>query len=101
MTAYADLCRREKDRATLASAASLLGWDERTYLPPKGQPFRGEQLALLARLVHQQLTAPETGDLLARAESENHPADSLEAANLRGIRRLYDRAVKMPTELVE
>jgi carboxypeptidase Taq len=101
MSAYAALCRREKDRATLASAASLLGWDERTYLPPKGQGFRGEQLALLARLVHEHLTAPTTGDLLARAEAESYPRDSLEAANLRGIRRVYDRAVKVPTALVE
>jgi carboxypeptidase Taq len=78
-----------------------LGWDERTYLPPKGQAFRGEQLALLARLSHERLTAPEIGDFLDKAEADNYPADSLEAANIRGIRRIYNRAVKVPTRLVE
>jgi carboxypeptidase Taq len=101
MTAYTRLCQREKDRATLASTGSLLGWDERTYLPPKGQAFRGEQLALIARLTHEQLIAPQTGELLAQAEAEQYPTDSVEAANLRGIRRVYNRAVKVPTSLIE
>jgi carboxypeptidase Taq len=101
MTAYSRLCQREKDRATLASAGSLLGWDERTYLPPKGQGFRAEQLALIARLTHEQLIAPLTGELLAQAEAENYPTDSVETANLRGIRRVYNRASKVPTSLVE
>jgi carboxypeptidase Taq len=98
---YAELCRLEQERATLNSTASLLAWDERTYLPAKGQAFRGEQLALLARMSHERLTAPEIGALVEKAETDNYPADSLEAANIRGIRRIYNRAVKVPTRLVE
>lgn len=98
MPSYTTLCQRERDRATLASAGSLLGWDERTYLPPKGQAFRGDQLALIARLCHEQLTDKQTGDLLHQAETEQLNDD--QRANVKGIRRYYDRAVKMPTELV-
>ncbi|MBL8821434.1 MAG: carboxypeptidase M32 [Planctomycetia bacterium] len=98
MTAYQKLCQRERERATLASAGSLLGWDERTYLPPKGQAFRGDQLALIAKLCHEQLINKQTGDLLEQAEAEN--LNDAERANVKGIRRLYDRAIKMPTDLV-
>ncbi|MFO0814769.1 MAG: carboxypeptidase M32 [Gemmatales bacterium] len=99
MSAYTLLCQRERERATLGSAASLLGWDERTYLPAKGQAFRGDQLALLARLCHEQLIATQTAELLQQAEGETLSDD--QRANVRGIRRLYDRAVKLPTSLVE
>lgn len=98
MSAYTALCFRERERATLGSVASLLGWDERTYLPAKGQAFRGDQLAILARLCHEQLIDPGTGDLLQQAEAEN--LNDKQHANVKGIRRLYDRAMKMPTELV-
>jgi len=98
MSAYITLCQRERERATLGSAASLLGWDERTYLPSKGQAFRGDQLALLAQLCHERLTDKLTGDLLQQAEGET--LNDEQRANVKGIRRQYDRAVKVPTELV-
>lgn len=98
MPAYSTLCQRERERATLASAGSLLGWDERTYLPAKGQAFRGDQLALIAQLCHERLTDKKMGDLLQQAEAEMLHDD--QRANVKGIRRQYDRAVKMPTELV-
>lgn len=99
--AYDELCRWERERATLCSVGSLLGWDERTYLPAKGRAFRGEQLALVARMNHERLIAPRLGELLAEAEGGTFATDSLEGANLRGIRRARDRAVKVPTALVE
>jgi carboxypeptidase Taq len=100
-TAYADLISHIKDCRMLESCGSLLGWDERTYMPTQGSRHRGEQMALLARLVHEMLTAPRVGELLAAAEAEKPERDSVEAANLREIRRAHDRAAKLPRELVE
>jgi carboxypeptidase Taq len=99
MSAYAELLQREKDRTILGSCAYLLGWDERTYMPPKGVQLRGNQLALLARLNHEMLTAPAVGDLLAKAEANGISEE--QKANVREIRRQYDRAVKLPKRLVE
>src|SRR5262245_33819770 len=99
MPAYAELLQREKDRTLLGSCASVLGWDERTYMPQKGVQLRGDQLALLARLNHEMLTAPAVGELLAKAEASK--GDEERQANLREIRRQYDRAVKLPKRLVE
>src|SRR5262249_23059055 len=101
--AYGELLKRVKEQARLASCASMLGWDERTYMPRKGSAHRAEQMALLARMTHEMLTAPRVGELLA--EVADHPQvklkDSNHAANVREIRRAYERAVKLPKELVE
>jgi carboxypeptidase Taq len=102
-TAYSELIRRVKQCRLLGSCAEMLAWDERTYMPHNGSAHRAEQMALLARLTHEMMTAPEVGDLLAQAEaSQSHTeAHSAEAANIREIRRTYGRVVKLPKELVE
>jgi carboxypeptidase Taq len=101
--AYGELMQRIKEHALLNSCSSVLGWDERTYMPRQGSAHRAEQMALLARMSHEMLTAPRIGELLA--EVADHPQvklkDSNHAANYREIRRAYERAVKLPKELVE
>jgi carboxypeptidase Taq len=72
-------------------------------MPPAGSGLRAEQMALLARLTHEMATDPVIGELLTALEASPlaKNGDSLEAANVREIRRSYDRAVKMPKALVE
>ncbi len=101
--AYPELLRRARDIAVAQSCAAVLGWDQQTYLPPAGADFRGEQLAFLAALAHQKLTDPTYGDLLARAADAPGAVDpaGVAAANVRELRRSYDRATKLPARLVE
>jgi carboxypeptidase Taq len=99
VVSYDQLIQRVRDCRLLESCGSLLGWDERTYMPRQGSKHRGDQMALLARLAHEMLTSPALGDLLNQAPSFSD--GSIEAANVREIRRAYDRAVKLPRELVE
>jgi carboxypeptidase Taq len=101
--AYGELIRRAKEHAILVSCSNLLEWDERTYMPHKGAAYRAEQMGLLARLAHEMLTAPEIGELLATVEGSAlvKDPDAGAAVNVREIRRNYDRAVKLPKELVE
>src|SRR5438270_8243936 len=101
-TAYEQLVQRVRDWRVLESCGSVLGWDERTYMPRQGSKHRGDQMALLARLGHEMLTAPAVGELLTEVEqSGGLDPDGVEAANVREIRREYDRAAKLPRELVE
>lgn len=99
--AYEELIQRVREARLLESCGSLLGWDERTYLPRQGSAHRAEQLALVARLVHERLTAPRLGELLAEVENSSLVAEEDVAANVREIRRTYDRATKLPPSLVE
>jgi carboxypeptidase Taq len=103
LEAYQRLIRLYREARLLESISNLIGWDERTYMPTKGSAHRAEQMALIARMVHEQLTAPLVGESLAAVERTSVVAapESVEAVNVREIRRVHDRAVKIPAALVE
>ena len=101
--AYTELIQQIKDANLLNSCASVLAWDERTYMPRQGAAHRAEQMALLARLAHEMWTAPRVGRLLDDVEGSALVRDkeSVPAVNVREIRRVHDRAMKLPKALVE
>ena len=101
-TGPSDELRPLKERlatiSDLRSAGSVLAWDRQTYMPEGGVQGRAEQLASLARVSHEMLVSPETGELLERAGERESGSD--EAALLRLARREHDRARKLPARLV-
>jgi carboxypeptidase Taq len=101
--AYDELMGRVREESLLASCAELLGWDEETYLPQAGVANRGNQLAFLAGLQHDWATHPRVGELLAELEGSDLVSDphSTAAANVRELRRKYDRQTRVPRRLVE
>lgn len=48
----------------LNSASGLLGWDQQTYMPPKGAQERGEALATLSSIAHKMGTSDEVSKLV-------------------------------------
>ena len=102
---YESLLRELREIGTLSSVSSLLSWDEQTHLPRRGAAHRANQAAMLASMAHARLTSPRVGDLLSAAEgaltSAERAGDGDAAANLRETRRLYERARKLPPDLVE
>ncbi len=99
--AYESLLRCTREIALLDSTNSLLQWDQETGLPKKGVPWRAEELSYLSGLTHRLFTAPEVGGWISDCEAKGLAAESTEAANVRGWRRDYDRATKIPVDLVE
>jgi len=101
--AYKELIERRKKTATLESCGSVLGWEERTYMPRGGAEHRAAQLGLIAGLTHEWSVDPKIGELLSTIESSDlvKGKDTIEAANVREIRHHYDKDTKLPRELVE
>ena len=99
MSAYEDFIARVRELKTLESVAAVLEWDQETQMPEKGGRLRAEQLALLSAHGHEMLTDPEIGRLLDTLEAQT--LDDVQAANVREMRRAYDRATKLPAKLVE
>jgi carboxypeptidase Taq len=98
---YAELQRHFRESATLTSAASLLSWDQETYMPSGAASLRGEQLAAISAIVHERRTSTRVGDWIAECEADAElMADGEAAANLRALRADYDRATRVPTDLV-
>jgi carboxypeptidase Taq len=101
--AYDRLCAHTRELALLSSTMSLLGWDERTKLPPAGGEYRAEQISYLAGLIHKKQVAPEVGEWLAELANDPLAADphSEMGADFANLRRDYDRKTKLPQALVE
>ncbi len=99
--AYQWLTEHSLETAYLKSMGQVLGWDQRTHIPPKGHPHRHNQFAMLAKWIHVRATDPRMGEALARVEASDLVADPRAAAavNVREWRRDYDRAVKIPQDL--
>ena len=97
-----DLTELLRSTAVLRSCASVLGWDEQTFLPPQGAEHRARQSSMLAGMIHERATAPRIGEILDALESQPvEPHDLDRVALLRETRRTYDRMVKLPRRLVE
>lgn len=101
--AYTELKSNLQQTALLASCSSVLEWDEQTNMPPGGAELRSRQVSLLAGMVHERATSTRVGELLAEVESTSLVADhdSPDSANIREVRRDFDRATKLPRALVE
>lgn len=82
----------------LNAAASVLGWDQMTYMPPGGAPGRGRQLATLYELAHTHSVDPQIGRLLDSLQpvAESRPYDDDFAALVRVARRNFDKISKVP-----
>jgi carboxypeptidase Taq len=65
-----------------------------------GTAARAEQSALLAGLIHERETGARLGELIAACESDAACRRTRAAANVREMRRDYDKATKLPGELV-
>lgn len=98
--AYPLLEKKFKKIHTLGDASAMLQWDMASMMPKGGAQARAEQMAVLATLRHSLLTDEETGDLLARAETEGR-LDDWQVANLREMQREYQHATALDEGLVE
>ena len=100
MKAYDEILERSKEIVLLGSAATLVGWDLETYMPPKGIMLRSEQLATMRKLIHRMATDPQVGKLIESAEKDSDSLDEAQKRNLYLIRRGYDVQTKIPEQLV-
>jgi len=86
----------------LNMSASLLGWDQQTYMPRNGALERSEQLATLSKLAHMKSTSQEFGkaldELLVYARTID--PDSDDARLIRRAKIDFDKATRVPTEKV-
>ena len=97
-----------QDIQHLTSAASLLSWDQETYMPGGSGTARADQLATLQGMAHDRLVSSEVETLLAQwidlntgtiqePESWNEPA----RAFLRELWQDFSKAKKLPSDFVK
>lgn len=94
---FSDLMAFQRETEALAQVAGRLGWDQETMMARGSADQRSEESAALEGVLHARRTDPRIADWLATASATTE----VEAAQLRHIRREYDRAMKIPARLAQ
>jgi len=96
MAAYDELMDFVRVTEALASVAGRTGWDQETVMPKGAARMRGEEMAALEAVLHARRSDPRIGAWLAAA---GEGPDEVATAQLRQIRRSYERSVRVPERL--
>jgi carboxypeptidase Taq len=96
---YQQYVTKMQQIADVKYASAVLQWDQETYLPPKGAPMRGRQIATLNELAHSQFANDKMGTLLQQLLSKNELSDA-ERINVLLTQYDYERAQKFTSSFV-
>jgi carboxypeptidase Taq len=99
LSPFQELKQKADQIWTLKEVSSLLGWDQQTLMPDGSADGRANHLAVLDKTCHELLTRDSFAQALSQAE--NSSPDEQQQCYLRYVRRAYNRAAKMPSQLVD
>jgi carboxypeptidase Taq len=87
----------------LNALAALAEWDQNTEMPEGAGEIRGDQMATLQGVLHERWTSERMGRVLEQLKDIGEQTDFTDAdkALVREAQRGYDRATRLPRELVE
>lgn len=97
--AYDALMAHQRQTFALGQVAGRLGWDQETMMPRGAADQRSEEMAAMESVLHARRTDPRVGEWLAAIDEGT--LDGVGRAQLRHIRRGFDRARKLPADLAE
>ena len=97
MTAYTELMAFERETQALSQVAGRLGWDQETMMPRGAAPQRGEEMAAMEAVLHARRMDRRVADWLEAVDET--ALDDAGKANVRHIRRSFERATKVPAAL--
>ncbi len=93
--------KEQKELSHFGGIAALLGWDQMTYMPPKGSEGRAEQLSLLCRLIHERVTSETLYQHLKRAHEAQNSLSEKDRIVVKKMLKDVEKARKIPSSFVE
>jgi carboxypeptidase Taq len=97
MSAFDDLMMFTRETEALGAIMGRLNWDQETMMPRGAAEQRGEEFAALESVLHARKTDARIGGWLEQIDAE--ALDEVSRAQLRHIRRSYERNTKVPARL--
>lgn len=94
---YNALMAHVRETEALGQVAGLLGWDQETMMPRGAAAQRAEWMGAMESTMHARRTDPEIGEWLAAIDGG--ALDGVARANLRHIKRDFERRTKVPADL--
>ena len=99
MQNYQELQKIISKVSKIQNALSILGWDTSTMMPKKASESRGDEMALLASIAHEEFASKKTGELIDRVEQNQ--LDDWQSRDFALIKKAYIHASCISKELVE
>ena len=97
MTYFDALMAHARQTQALGQIAGRLGWDQETMMPKGAGAQRAEESAAMEAVLHARKSDPAIGDWLAAIDTNT--LDDADAAQLRMVRRDFDKTTKVPADL--
>jgi carboxypeptidase Taq len=97
---YEQLRERLKIVIQFQTAMNILQWDVKTVIPPRAHQQRAEQLAVMSKILHQMITAPEIGILLSEIDTQDLNLDKYQLRETELTKLTYKQASALPEKLV-
>lgn len=97
MAAFNDLMRYQRETEALAQVAGRLGWDQETVMPRGAAGQRADEMAAMEAVLHARRIAPQIGAWLEEIDPKS--LSSVDQAQLREVKRSYERTQKIPADL--
>lgn len=88
----------QKEIVLLTQTASLLEWDQQTYMPEDGSASRAEQFSLLSNLIHERVTDNKLFSAVKRLRNTRLSGNNLYM--LKKLQRRIENSKRLPTEFV-
>ncbi|MEA2451557.1 MAG: carboxypeptidase Taq [Actinomycetota bacterium] len=98
-TTWERFVEKLREMNDINSAYALFEWDQASFMPAKGGDARARAVGTMARFIHERVTDPELGDLIAELEGDAS-LDPIQSASVRILKRERDKATKVPAKLV-
>jgi carboxypeptidase Taq len=97
MAAFDELMAFQRETEALGQVAGRLGWDQETVMPKGASAQRSEEIAAMEGVLHARRIDGRVGDWLAAIDPDG--LDEVGRAQLREIRRSFERTRKVPARL--
>ncbi|MEL7098630.1 MAG: carboxypeptidase M32 [Pseudomonadota bacterium] len=81
----------------LGQVAGRLGWDQETMMPRGAAEQRGAEMAAMSGVLHARRIDPRVGEALEAVDAD--ALDEVGKAQVREVRRDFERASKVPAKL--
>ena len=93
--------KQQKELGIFGGVAALLGWDQMTYMPPKGSEERAEQLSLIARLSHERAISDEFYHHITQLFDASNQLREKDRIIVVRLKDDIDKTRKIPPKFVE
>ena len=93
--------KQQKELSVFGGIASLLGWDQMTYMPQGGAEDRSEHISLISTLAHEKVISDTFWKHIEKLTNNIESLSEKDQIVIKRLRKDVENSRKIPSEFVE